>query len=297
MANKVNAPVIILIVLILISFTLAAGGIYLFQKERARAMDLQVQLEELSAKQMITETKLRETERSASEAKLKLQGASEEIFSLKDDLQREMNAKQEALARIGQLQADLEKQNDARADLEKKLILAQDDTRKAQAELQALGSKKQELEAKIKELEPKAQSVELGNIVVTPESNLAKTQERQAEVSTPARTKEKKGLAVAKSKAAAGKKEEPAVKEGVVEGAGLAGAVLVVNKDYNFMVINLGGKDGVNLGDEFSVYHNSKYVGDVKIEKVHDSMAAAGFVSPDVKDKVIEGDKVVQKVK
>jgi hypothetical protein len=73
--------------------------------------------------------------------------------------------------------------------------------------------------------------------------------------------------------------------------------VLVVNKDYNFAVINLGSKDGVALGNEFAVYRNNKFIGDMKVEKVHDAMSAAGFSSGDMKDKVSEGDKVVQKAK
>jgi hypothetical protein len=60
-------------------------------------------------------------------------------------------------------------------------------------------------------------------------------------------------------------------------------------------VISLGSKDGVKTGDKFSVYHNNRYVGDVTVEKVHDSMAASGFASVDMKDNVSEGDKVVQK--
>jgi hypothetical protein len=75
------------------------------------------------------------------------------------------------------------------------------------------------------------------------------------------------------------------------------GKVLVVNNDYNFIVINLGNKEGVEIGQLFSVYRGNKYIGDVKVEKVHDSMSAAGFVTPDIKDKVNEGDKVVRKNK
>ena len=47
----------------------------------------------------------------------------------------------------------------------------------------------------------------------------------------------------------------------------------------------------------FPIYHNNQYVGDVKVEKVHDAMSAAGFVSADIKDKISEGDKVVPKSK
>ena len=77
----------------------------------------------------------------------------------------------------------------------------------------------------------------------------------------------------------------------------LDGKVLVVNKDYNFLVVNLGAKEGVNVGDVFSVYHNNKYAGDVKVEKVHDAMSAAGFTSADMANKVSEGDRVIPKTK
>jgi hypothetical protein len=63
------------------------------------------------------------------------------------------------------------------------------------------------------------------------------------------------------------------------------------------VVTNLGKKEGIDIGDVFSVYHGPDYIGDVKIEKIHDSMSAAGFVSAETKDKVSEGDKVIQKVK
>ena len=73
--------------------------------------------------------------------------------------------------------------------------------------------------------------------------------------------------------------------------------VLVVNKDYDFVVTNLGSKDGINAGNILSVYHKNKYLGDIKVERVHDSMSAAGFTATAVKEKIVEGDKVVRKGK
>ena len=70
----------------------------------------------------------------------------------------------------------------------------------------------------------------------------------------------------------------------------------MVNKDYNFVVISMGSKDGIMVGNEFSIYHNGAYAGDVKVEKVHDSMSAAGFVTAD-KTKISEGDRVVAKAR
>ena len=120
---------------------------------------------------------------------------------------------------------------------------------------------KAELEVKIKNLESISKGVELGTVVVAP---------------SPAVKPGKKSAA-------------PQVKS-------LEGKIMVVNKDYNFAVLNLGSKDGVNTGDEFSVYHAGKVIGVLKVEKVHESMAAAGFPE-ELKNIISENDKVVQKVK
>jgi hypothetical protein len=76
----------------------------------------------------------------------------------------------------------------------------------------------------------------------------------------------------------------------------LSGNILVINRDYNFAVINLGSKNSIGVGDVFSVYHNDKYIGDVKVEKVHESMSAVGFLSSELKDKISEGDKIELKL-
>ena len=263
MIRRPNTPVIILAVLILISLSLAGGGFYLFQKERAKTLDLEQKLEELNAKQRAMEAKLKESERLISDMQVKLQEAKSQIDTLGNDLQQEKTARVEALSKIEQFRADLEQQKGLRSDLEKKLSVAEEDLRKAQSQLKLLASQRTALESKIKDLETKSKEIELGNIVVNPET-----------IQLPAE-----------------KKEETA------QAPRLEGKILVINKDYNFMVINLGTKDGISSGDVFSIYHNNKYVGDAKVEKVHDAMSAAGFLSEGIKDKVNEGDEVVQKVK
>jgi len=261
---------IILIVLLLISLSLAGGGFYLLQKERAKTLDLEQKLEDLNVKQRATETKLKESERLISDLQVKLQEAKSQIDTLNNDLQQEKTGRDEALATLDQLKQDLEQQKGLRSDLEKKLNDAENDLRKTQSQLKQMESQRLELDSKVKELEAKSKEVELGNIVVSPEPKTTKPKATQPKA-------EKKELST--------------------QAQGMEGKVLVINKDYNFAVINLGSKDNVNLGDVFSIYHNDKYVGDVKVEKVHDSMSAAGFLSADIKDKVNEGDKVVQKVK
>jgi cell shape-determining protein MreC len=141
-----------------------------------------------------------------------------------------------------------------------------------QSKLVTLDSAKKGLELKIKDLEEKSQGVELGKIVVSPEA--VKTDN-------------------VKGKKKAGEVKEN--KEVAVVARGIEGKVLVVNKEYNFAVINLGSKDGVELGQIYTIYRGNSYIGEVKVEKLHDSMAAAGFILEDTKDRVKEGDKVIRK--
>lgn len=264
MEKRASAPTIILIALIVAALALAGGGFFMFKQEQKKNLDLQDNLEEISTKQRITETKLKESERFITGLQQKILDANAQMDSLVSGLQQEKTARQEALAKLELLRADLEQQKASRLDLEKKLTTAQEDVRKTQAQLSELQSQKTTLESKIKDLETKTQGVELGKIVVSPDSAQAEPADKKA-------------------------KKEKTDK--------LEGKVLVVNKDYNFAVISLGSKDGVALGDTFAIYHNNKFIGDIKVEKVHDSMAAAGFVDAGIKNKVYEGDKVTQKVK
>lgn len=279
MSDKTKSPILLLIVLIVVSLSLAGGVFYMLQKERAKNVSLQEELDDVKMKQKVTEAKLDESKKTISGLEIKMQEAKIQIDKISSEFQREKAAKEEALSQITQLKTDLEQQKTLKADLEKKLSQAQKDTDKIQAQLKDLSSKKTELEKKIKDLETQAkaaqdQGVELGTVIVTPETGAAVPIQSQA-VTKPAA-------------------EKQAAKNA---GAAFEGKVLVINKDYNFAVIDLGAKDGIAIGNTFSVLHNNKNIGEVKVEKVHDSMAAAGFVNPDLKDKISEGDKVVRKAK
>ena len=283
MPEKAKSPIVIFIILILVSLSFAGTGLFLLQKEKTKNLNLQEELDSLKIKHNAAETRLEEYKKTISQLDLKLKDAQTNIDTLTSSLEQETKAKQEALDQVQQLKADLQQQKGLRADLETKLEQTQKDAEKAQAQLKEIESKKAELEAKIKDLEAQgqqtqgqqeaqAQGVELGTIVVGPEGSSVSGQ--------------------ATSSLSAEQPKEKAIT------SSLEGKVLVVNKDYNFAVINLGSKDGVNAGDVFALYHNNKYIGDIKVEKIHESMSAADFTtSGSIKDAVSEGDRVVQKAK
>lgn len=169
-------------------------------------------------------------------------------------------------AQIDRLTAELDMERVAKQqaetqvlDLEQKLSAAQEDMRTIQEKLKTLESRKTELEVEVKDLGAQVKKVELGKIEVKPP---AQEKEETKAITLP-----------------------------------LEGKILVVNKDYNFAVINLGQKDGVSVDDVFSVYHQKQYVGEIKVMKVHEAMAAADFLSKEMKNEIVEDDQVVRKSK
>ncbi|MDP2940191.1 MAG: hypothetical protein Q8O13_08950 [Candidatus Omnitrophota bacterium] len=70
------------------------------------------------------------------------------------------------------------------------------------------------------------------------------------------------------------------------------GSIAVINKEFDFAVINLGEQNGITPNQTLSVYRANKYLGDLKVERVQENLSVANFIAPLNKDKVKEGDKV-----
>jgi type II secretory pathway pseudopilin PulG len=301
--NKAKLPVLLLIVLLLISLVSAGGAFYLLQKEHGKNLSLQEELERVKAEQRATELRLKDKEQLAVSLEAKLKDANDRSEVLNSALQQEKLAKADALAKADQLKAEVDQGRGIRQDLENKLKQAQNDMQKLQAQLKELESNKVALEDKMKGLEAAPQGVELGKIVVSPEPAKPAPVKAETAKPEPAKTVTAKPQPVkpepAKAEPAKTQSAKPAAQKPQETKASpqLEGKVLVINKDFNFAVINLGTKDGIEVGNLFSVYHGKKYLGDIKVEKVHESMSAAGFVAVALKDKVSEGDKVVLKAK
>lgn len=269
---RAKSSVVLLIALMLIFLFAAGTGFYLYQKEHTKNIELEEKIEELNIKQKITEAKFLEAQKIISSLEIKIKESETQISELSDEINKEKASKAEALSNLEQIKQEIEEQRTLKLDLESKLSQAQNEVKSMQSKLVVLDSNKKDLELKIKDLEDKSTGVELGKIVVNPE---------------PVKADNVKG----KKKAAAVK----VANEAVSAEKSLEGKVLVVNKEYNFVVINLGSRDGVGLGQVFSIYQGKNLIGDVKVEKLHDSMAAAGFILDDTKNKVKEGDSVVKK--
>jgi septal ring factor EnvC (AmiA/AmiB activator) len=267
MSNNKGKAVVFLIIAIVVALGLGGGVYYLLLQEKAKSADLDQQLTQIQQEQKTTKGELEEAKTKISGLEANLSDAKSKINELNSSLSKAKSDTSASLKDIEKFKSELDKEKKIKETIQKDLNDSVDTLKAMEARLKEmeskiteLESKKKALEEKVKGLEEKVQNVELGKIVVSPDQG--------------------EGLGSEAGSAS------------VQAGVKLEGKIAVVNKDYNFAVINLGSKDGVSVNSIFSVTHNNKNAGDLKVEKVHENMSAAGFSTPDMKDKIAEGDKV-----
>jgi len=73
--------------------------------------------------------------------------------------------------------------------------------------------------------------------------------------------------------------EGPAVAHGPGSAPGFNGRVVSINSENNFIIVDIGENSGINLGDNLSVYRNSKYIARLEVIQVRKDISAA-----DIKD-------------
>ena len=150
-----------------------------------------------------------------------------------------LSNKEEELAK---LKEELEKERKEKINISKRLEDMEFDYTRAKAEITRLKDEKTQLEKRIADLKEK--SVDLDKIVVNPNAP-SSTPTQTPPVLTPT-------------------PKEP-----------LRGRVLVVNKEYSFIVTDLGQKDGLQKGMIFEIMDGTESLGKAEIDKVYDTMSSA----------------------
>jgi len=84
--------------------------------------------------------------------------------------------------------------------------------------------------------------------------------------------------------------------QGQVEPVGklLRGRVLVLNRDYSFVVTDLGQDDGVEEDMVFEVRDGSNFLGKVKVDKIYDTMSSAVMLPGTHIDSIKKGNLVIE---
>lgn len=101
---------------------------------------------------------------------------------------------------------------------------------------------------------------------------------------------EEAGEGAAEFPAASERPAEPV--EAPVPAAPREPEVLTVNRKFNFIVVNLGQKDGLKLGDEIPILRDGKSIGKVQVERIFPDFAAATILQENKQGEIREGDAV-----
>ncbi|MEA3328407.1 MAG: hypothetical protein U9Q08_01510 [Candidatus Omnitrophota bacterium] len=198
---------------------------------------------------------------------------------------------------------DLTRQN---AGLERRLTLTDNRLAKKEADKSRLADKIAELNSSLKEKLDEIEGLRL--VLGSLENRVAILDDKlkQNKAANVRLTKKSAGVDVSenivelspiiiKAALSSGSAESESADSTGVEANFPQGRVLTVNKEYEFVVIDLGQKDGVEAGMPMTVYRSGREIGKLEILEVHSRISAADIkpVSGRKKKKDIRIDDVV----
>ncbi len=155
---------------------------------------------------------------------------------------------------LAKIKVDLDNEKKEKLSISKKLDSLQSDYDKAKKEALKLTNEKMDLEKKIVELQEK-QSVNLDKIVVNSDES-----DNFSHAVKPV----------------------------------MQGKILVVNKEYSFIVTDIGQDKNIQKGMKFDVMDGPKFLGQAEIDKVYDTMSSAAILSGGKINDMKKGNVIVE---
>ena len=272
-AGKMLVP--LLGVLAVLAMGVAAVAIVLQIQERekrqAKERELQLAINEVED----LKSRLNEAQQSKSRTEEQLASVRNELSQTKEEFEKTLKA-QEALTKaiedregeIARLTKDLDQSRNESQQTSSQLSALQSERDAVKQKLADLEKAKQDLEAKVMELSERP-TVELDKVVVG--------SDQSALGAGTVAAVDAAGLVMP---ASAG---SPASSDG---------QVVVINREYDFIVMNLGKNHGLSVGQEFQIVRGDEVLGRAKVEKVYDELSAAALLPESKKNNIREGDTV-----
>lgn len=250
----------ILVILLILSLIGVIIGLWLIQKLRIENISLKEKIEKLEIENENTNAKLKDREKEITKLLSDLEKKTKQISSLEERVKEEKKTREELTLLLEEQRAELAKERERSLGLEDELSKGKIEFKYLLARVHDLESKEADLEKRLLEKKPedseieKTAPVELGRIEV-------KGEQRETDV--------------------------------IKLSERLEGKVLVVNREYEFAVINLGESDGLDISDVLSVYQDGEFLANAKVEELRGKMAVITLPDTEVRDKIKEGDSVI----
>ena len=167
-------------------------------------------------------------------------------------------------SRVAKAEADLVQLQTEKADLQTKAQAAQAEVDSLKRQIEEAGAKSAEnpgapsmaeLQAQLDDARRQLESAERENAFLS--DRIRNAQERAGVVTPETRARRETGA----------------------ERSGVRGTVLAVNQAYNFVVLNLGGRQGVEANSEMLVVRDGTLIGKIRISSVEPSTAIGDIVT------------------
>lgn len=243
---------IVLLLLVVVSIVSALAAVFAFigkEREYTKRLLLEYKLAATLKDRKRLEGEIELGKKAKEELDAKIKDLDKKMRELLAEVEEEREKTKSVMLdistkeeEIAELKDTLEKEKDEKMSISKKLQELEFTHAKTKTEIARLKEEKAELEKKVSDLKEK--SVDLDTIVVNP---------------TPPATVS----------------PMPVQPQGPAHKELLQGKVLVVNKDYNFIVTDLGQDDGIQKGMIFEVRDITESLGKAEIDKVYDTMSSA----------------------
>jgi len=293
-SGKVLAIFLVITALLLISLT--AISLFFFQKETESRKLAETNLEEIQGEKIKIDDELKDLKKKNFLLQEKNKEAEARVNDLSDELELESGLREEMKLEtvlIEEKLKELEEQGEAAAreieeeeELHKKLTKDLSVSKQKIKELEAQLKAEQERSQKLGQLYEQKQQEEAANTEENQKPLLKESDDGNPNEAIPGASANQgieleEIVIVPKQPKTQEIRLEPIVEEAVsaLETA-LNGRILSVDVETEFVIVSLGEKDGIVVGNVLSVYRNDNYVGDIKVTRLQSEMSAADLVLP-----------------
>ena len=271
-SGKVLTVFLVIIAILLISLT--SVSLFFFQKETERRKLVELVLQKTQNDVTHLDSELKEVKKQKFLLEEKNKEADEKINSLLDEVELQKGLSAEIKGEAGKLKEQLAKVIQEKESLQKSIDGAgsPEEVMQMKTKLDAEINLRGQAEAQVAQLQEKIAALE---------QTAGKNFDEEKNTPSPELAEAKKIVDLEKI---------DVVPQEIPEGR-----VLSVDADTEFLIVNLGDKDGLKTGNVMSVYRGKDYLGDIKITRVQPQMSAADFIPPFSSRKVRTNDQVVFK--
>lgn len=276
-SNSGKVVTFFLIIIFILMSSLTAISLFFFQKEVELRKLAELNLEQTKTIEAKLQADVKESKKQAFLLEEKNKEATERIDSLMDELDLEKGVREEIKKENIALKESMEAAGQAKDELAAKLSASEEKIAGLERQLQEQVDRSAQLEKRSQELEQLSQSLE-AKINAYASNNSVASIVSPATSSAPPEVQLDKIVVSSTATNAAGE-----------------GRVLTVDQDTEFLIFNLGQKDGIAEGTVMSVYRGDQYLGDVKVSRVQPEMSAADFLPPLTSQVVQKDDRVIPK--